>query len=557
MMHWGLLRGLSLNDRLLLIVLMALLPVSILIVGQGIYAREYLNTLASERLIANTNATALAESQVFDRVERTLRWFAQDKDVQNVTPDCGEVFRKTLLMQGAVVNFVRSDAEGNVICSGLPYQEGTNFRGEGWWQTGKAAQTITVSAPTIGVVSKRRVMVAMWPLYNADGSFRGAVSAGVRMSWLEDSIAGLKLSPTAMVAIVDASGKVLMRTGTHPLDRVTLQQEEGRVVEGTLVDGSSWLMSTAPIFKNKLFVVFAEPKRELLSIANDFWVQALIVPIAILLFTSVAVWWGVQTMVIKWLQRLQDKTIRIANGTYVQSAHGFDGAAPEIAQFADTLRRMASDIDKQKQQLNDALVRAHALTREINHRVKNNLQIILSLLHMQRAEMEEPAMRQILSQTIARMGAVAATQRLTYETSELADAGDVDMAALLNALTQQLRGAFSENKGKIDARSSIDALPISQALPISLIVVEAVTNAITHGFSGAEGNVSISLDTEGDYAILTISDDGRGYDQKRDGQKLGLTLIEALISQLQGKHEIQRNGSGGTVLRATFPIATS
>lgn len=553
-MRRGLIRNLSLNDRLLLIVALALLPVSVLIVLQGSYARQHLDELAAERLIANANATALAERQVFDRVERQLRWFSREPAVLNVTAACGDEFRKTMAFQSAVVNFVRSDAEGNIVCSGLPYETGTNFRGDDWWQQGKAARKMTVSAPTFGAVSKRRVMIGMWPLYNQDGSYRGAITAGLQLSWLENSIADLNLSPTSIVSIVDADGKVLMKTGSQPLQRVDVRAANRRVTDVALSDGSFWLVSTAPIFQDKLFVVFAEPKTQLLASARSFWIQTLFVPIAILLFTSIAVWWGVQNMVIKWLQRLREKTLKIASGTYVYDAKMFDGASPEIVQFADTLKQMADDIDAQKSQLSEALERAQGLTREINHRVKNNLQIILSLLHMQRAEVDEPVMRQILSQTISRMGAVAATQRLTYETSEVADAGHVDMGALVGALAQQLRGAFPDNDYQIQATSGVGVLPIAQALPIALIVVEAVTNAIVHGLGSKVGHVEIGLTTEGERAVLTIRDNGRGYDAKEDRQKLGLALIDALTSQLNGENKLKGSANSGTLLRVSFPL---
>lgn len=553
-MRWGLIRNLSLNDRLLLIVSLALLPVSALIVIQGTAASKHLNQLSAERFIANTNATALAERQVFERIERQLSFFSRQPDILAGADSCGETFRKTMAFQQAVVNFIRSDADANIICSGLSYDGAINFRGEKWWQDGQSVPTMTVSAPTIGAVSKRRVMIVMLPLHDADGRFTGAITAGVQMSWLESSIGDLKLSPTSQVGIVDAGGNVLMQSGKHPMLNVRANLGEGKVVETRLPGGSTWLVSTAPIFQDKLFVAFAEPKKQMLSISNDIWVQTLLLPIAILLFTSVAVWWGVQTMVIKWLQRLRAKTLKIADGTYVYDPKLFEGASPEIVDFADALRRMAADIDGQKAQLNDALQRSQALTREINHRVKNNLQIILSLLHMQRSEVDEPAMRQILSQTISRMGAVAATQRLTYETSEVADAGSVEMGALLGALAQQLRGAFPDSNYKVEATSGIGVLPIAQGLPIALIVVEAVTNAITHGFGSNAGNVDISLIAEEGRAVLTIRDDGSGYDSKRDASKLGLALIDALTAQLAGENKLKGSVKAGTVLRVSFPL---
>jgi two-component sensor histidine kinase len=540
---------LSLNQRIMLIVLVALLPLSIISLMQSARAREHLNLLAGERLAASANATAANQREGFNIARRMLLRASSDPDIVGATDRCTETIKAQLVAQQAVVNLARSDTQGNVLCSGISYSAGLSFAGQDWWQKGKAARRLTVSAPIMGPIAQRRLIIAMLPLYTAQGDYAGAITAGIDVAWLEDALTNLRLSRSAEVGIANASGTLIMHSSGFDIGKVDIGPNGNRFRTAQTADGSKWLYHVAPIFGQDLFVVFAEPEKRLLSFADTFWIQNLLLPIGTLFFASFAVWWGIQLFVVRWLDRLSLKARQIAQGDYHYDPARFTNAAPEIAEFAQTLHRMAEDIEAQKGRLASSLDHSRALTREINHRVKNNLQIILSLLHMQGSQTREPEARQIINQTLARMGAVSAAQRLTYEDSGIADVGHVDMVKLIAALVQQLRGTFLDKPHEIEVDCTVQRFPSDLAIPIALVIVEAVFNATTHGLGDKGGKIIIALHPVATGALLSIRDDGHGFDTAAMVGKLGMDLMQALAVQLNGTLIVNSRPNEGTEIQ--------
>lgn len=546
--------SLSLNQRIMLIVLVALLPLSLIGFAQGFRAREHLNQLAGERLAASANATAANQREGFNITRRMLARAANDRAIVDAGEQCPDKIRALLFAQRTVINLARSDSRGAVQCSGLPFQQNLTFAEQDWWQKGKQARRLTVSAPIIGQISQRQVVVAMLPLYTGQGDYAGAITAAIDVSWLENALTNLRLSSSAQVGIVNADGDLLMQSAGFDIGEIETKAVQERFRIGEAADGSQWVYHVAPIFGQDLFVVFAEPQKRLLSIADEFWIHNLLLPLGTMFFASLAVWWGIQLFVVRWLDRLSVKATSIAQGTYRYEPHRFDNAAPEIADFARTLHRMAEDIEIQRGEIATSLAHSRALTKEINHRVKNNLQIILSLLHMQGAQTREPEARHIINQTLARMGAVAAAQRLTYEEGGIADAGQVDMCNLLTALAQQLRSAFQDKPHILKLVCDINNFPADLAIPVSLIVVEAVFNAMTHAFETSAGEIIVSLYPDGTDTLLSIRDNGRGYDLTQTQEKLGLDLMRALAIQLNGTLSIITAPGNGSEIQIRMPL---
>jgi len=189
------------------------------------------------------------------------------------------------------------------------------------------------------------------------------------------------------------------------------------------------------------------------------------------------------------------------------------------------------------------------LTHDIHHRVKNNLQIVSSLLNLQAGKISDPAARDALGQTRARIGALAQIHRLLYEESHDSDHGEVNIASLLQALCSQLR-ALHRGQGAVhlicDAASQ--KVPINSAVPLTLFAVEAVTNAFRHAFPGGRtGMVTVHFDVSGDQATLAVSDNGVGYDSSQAPGSMGRQLMAAFAQQLGGVKSVTSSAAGTTV----------
>ena len=179
-----------------------------------------------------------------------------------------------------------------------------------------------------------------------------------------------------------------------------------------------------------------------------------------------------------------------------------------------------------------AQMQQRALVRELNHRVKNNMQMLHALLDMARRESCSEEARLVLADAGRRVGAIAAAQKVLYETHTptMFEVRDV-----LQAVCDNAQRSFG-NRIEIDLSAAPGQLSNDTATPLALILSELLTNALTHGLAGREsGRVSVSLAQEGDGFRLQVEDDGPGFTPgKSHRNSSGLGLVSGLARQLGG-----------------------
>ena len=217
---------------------------------------------------------------------------------------------------------------------------------------------------------------------------------------------------------------------------------------------------------------------------------------------------------------------------------------------------MADAIDRRNADLTQALKAKTLLTREVHHRVKNNLQIINSLLTLQSGRVREGAAKEVLAQTRARISALALIHRLLYEQDNGYEPSEVPMDNLMTELCAQLRGANrSMTHVQLSCQAESFPVPIEYAVPLTLFVVEAVTNAFRHAFPRARhGAVILQFDLDGADAVLVISDNGRGYVVSDAAAQMGTELMRGFATQVDGKLSISSSKGHGTQIVLTFPL---
>lgn len=186
------------------------------------------------------------------------------------------------------------------------------------------------------------------------------------------------------------------------------------------------------------------------------------------------------------------------------------------------------------------------LLNEVHHRVKNNLQVIASLLRLQSRHADSHA-RLALQDSMARVRAMALTHQLLYESN---DFSELELGNLLRRLGSLLRDSYLTERA--DVRLQIDApariaIGLQQAVPCGLLVNELVTNAFKHAFpEGRSGCVTISAElVDGHRARVRVADDGIGLPadcRLGESQSLGFQLIPSLVEQLDAQIEVSRNG---------------
>ena len=219
----------------------------------------------------------------------------------------------------------------------------------------------------------------------------------------------------------------------------------------------------------------------------------------------------------------------------------------ELRALGLTFKRATRTLGRREGELKVAVQRQELAMQEIHHRVKNNLQIVASLLNLQASRIRLPEARAEFQSARDRVRALATVHRHLYAHGEL---HTINMRTFLLELCGQLFQAMGETvNGRLMLDIDAPELEMSsdQAVPLSLIVTEAVTNAIKYAYpAGRRGTVSIRLRREGDGVELEIKDDGIGIPAgraetatgTRDG--IGIQLINGFARQLGAKVAVEQ-----------------
>src|SRR6185312_8817496 len=256
--------------------------------------------------------------------------------------------------------------------------------------------------------------------------------------------------------------------------------------------------------------------------------------------------------VVRWITYLQRIAAIYARGRFSVRPLQAELAPPEIRDLADTLDAMAATIVARDASLKDHLAQKDAMLLEIHHRVKNNLQIISSLLNMQQRALTDPAARAAISDTHQRISALALIYRALYQSPDLRR---VDLREFLEELVGQL--VTGDTGQRIAARTELACDPAAidpdRLAPIALFAVEAISNACKHGLSEG-GHLTVTFRVREGHGDLVISDTGYEGRTARLGVGVGRTLMTAFARQLRGEVTFKANPDGGLTARLIFPL---
>ena len=223
------------------------------------------------------------------------------------------------------------------------------------------------------------------------------------------------------------------------------------------------------------------------------------------------------------------------------------GQQAMIAIARDVTRRKADEAA-----MNAALREKDVMLQEIHHRVKNNLQIICSLLNLQAEGVTDAKTRAAFEESRGRVRSMALIHEKLYQTDDLAN---INMADYLDSLTASLaRSAGGDGRVRVELQADAVTLDIDRAVPCGLIVNELVTNAYKYAFpDGSSGTIGVELRESSGQLRLRVCDDGVGLPPDLDieeSESIGLQLVTGLTQQLEGT--IKATSEAGTCWTLCF-----
>ncbi|MDP5104930.1 MAG: sensor histidine kinase [Polaribacter sp.] len=200
------------------------------------------------------------------------------------------------------------------------------------------------------------------------------------------------------------------------------------------------------------------------------------------------------------------------------------------------IRMQSKELSKKNSLINESLREKELLVREVHHRVKNNFQIVSSLLELQSKGIEDEKALELANEGKNRVKSMALIHQKLYQN----ESGLVDFDEYIHLLVQELSSLFkSENKIDTSIKSKDMSFDVDTAIPLGLIINELITNSYKYAFKqGKENSLSISINKETDNNFkLIVEDNGPGLSNDFDVKKaksLGLRLVNRLVKQLHG-----------------------
>ncbi len=565
-------RRLSLKARLLLVLALALAPAITL---GAVRAREKLTDVAVSNTLAATAALEIAQARHREAVEATRQllyalsedqdlspWAVDQPEPDGYGPRCDAHLARVLdHFRAEYSALILLDENGVGRCSSAPGGRGMNFEDRDYFDRMKQSPAFYVGGLTASRLSSLNVQPAAVPIIR-DGKFRGAAVVGVSLAWFANIANIRRPEMPVFLALVDRSGQAISTSmeGAATLPRPARIADAYEHRESTFRDyarsGERFEYRMAPLGYGMMLVISAVP----LSLRGDALVGLWIDLLMILLSSAVglgALWLAAERWCVRPLKPIQAAAAAIARGE-PPPPRRVDSTPPEIQALADDVYALAEAIRaREGEQLANLEQREHML-REIHHRVKNNLQMISSLLSLQADKIRSPRIQLLFADAQNRLLTLSILHRHLYERSNWSS---VDFQAYINDLVRHLsanRVGKELPEVKFSVRAPVWNVGPDTAIPIGLIVTEAVSNAFSHAFAGvATPEVRITAEEQGSDWEVIIQDNGGGLSQgfsvDDEDNGLGIMLMRGLASQLGGEIVIANGSGGGTAVRLRFP----
>jgi PAS domain S-box-containing protein len=219
----------------------------------------------------------------------------------------------------------------------------------------------------------------------------------------------------------------------------------------------------------------------------------------------------------------------------------------------------ATNVSRQKdteERLRTSLREQELLLKELHHRVKNNLQIISSLLSLQALESRDPETMRLFQESQTRIRSMALIHEQLHRSSDLAH---INFATYVQELVDNLQQGFGSVAARVHFHLDVEPipLPIDLAIPCGMIVNELVTNALEHAFPGnRSGEIRITFGADGTGYWIAVADSGVGMREVQaagETAAIGLKVIDALARQIHGRLDVSRRGGTTFTIRFDKP----
>ncbi|WP_299960672.1 histidine kinase dimerization/phosphoacceptor domain -containing protein [uncultured Roseobacter sp.] len=414
-----------------------------------------------------------------------------------------------------------------------------------------------------GPVTQQPTLVVVSPVFERD-VFSGFMLLSIDLTTLEENADfPTEINPSDLV-IFNAAGDLLTSERARlvteadlPLNRSlkTLVGDHTTVFEDVNSDAEERVYAVVPIVPDVVYAMSIWRQADVLASANQTGTLSIFLPILMWIASLVVAFWSINRLAIRYIRKLGRQMRLFAyNRSMPRSAMG-QGVPKEFVDIQTAFMGMAESIIRDEASLEDSLREKNILLKEVHHRVKNNLQLISSIMNMQIRRAPTDESRLVLKRLQERILGLATVHKNLYQSQGLER---FDAGALIEEIVGQLLvvGLPAGSAITVEQSYAPVQLDTDDGAPLSLLVSEAVTNAMKYiGQATAQNPAELRIDLsqkDSETAVFKISN-SVGVAPEAEGTGLGTQLINAFARQLNAE-VITEIEEGVHHLTLTFPV---
>jgi two-component sensor histidine kinase len=490
------------------------------------------------RLIAEHRASSLAGLQTWLEQAARVEWL----------PVMGQACNEALAARRAEIRMIHrlTLVAPTAASSAMPtacMSASTSARASG--SSGRFAVPCFTVSELLRDLEGDETLVAAVPLYVGDGwrtapwQPQGVLAAALDLQAFAASERNVDLPPDHDIYLVDRLGNRVpplpwLDPEREAPDFEALLRGERNSLQLSSADASRSLLVRAPIAFTGLQVIVAAPTGQRGWFRRDTLIPILL-PALMLVLGVVAIFSGTHLFVNRHVERLAE-AVRWHRPGSDDLARATAKAPNELSELGTRFAGLAKALEEREASLQGAVAQKELLLREVNHRVKNNLQVVASLLRMRARTGQTAESRAAIRDAHARIEAIALVHRRIYEEGTVERA---ELDSFLGELLDHLRKSIGNEAIEIELKGDVRGVRLitERAVSLALLITEVVSNAIEHAFQGrAGGRITITLTGTPDGGLdLSIADDGIGFDPAAANGGTGIALAQLLARQLGGQ----------------------
>ncbi|MBC7736169.1 MAG: HAMP domain-containing protein [Candidatus Saccharibacteria bacterium] len=521
----------------------ALLPLSIISVLTATNAERDARARSEQALIGLTMTAVTDEVALIQQTQGAAAALA----LVAGGPACNDLMHRVALDHPDVALVAFIGTAGDLRCSSVPLVY--DFTADKVFSAALASDGPAVAVSRSGPVTRNSILLVSHPVRDSSGQKVGMIAITLPHGAFKSPRDPGQLE----ILTFDSEGEVL--TASSGMDTAALQLPQDETLKNLSQDqsvaffghnkaGDGRVFAAVPIVGSRLFALGTWPEAPKSDMKSTLLSAPFLAPLLMWFASLIVAWLGVERLVIRSIRKLGQSMRSFASGSRMVGDIDMRGTPLEIREMACAYRQMTDSIIRDEAALEDTVHQKEVLLREVHHRVKNNLQLIASIMSMHIRKAQNSETREVIRKLQDRVMSLATIHRELYQTVGLTD---VHAAELLSSITTQVIKLSALPDRSVAVSKSFDEVVLTpdQAVPLALLLAEALGNALKYDASSTQHTVAIEVSLRAlpdGRAVLQVSHSVAVQSGASrpilDNDTLSVQLLAAFAAQLGG--DIQR-----------------